>query len=192
MKPTVSFNKFLDRQRDPTSPLTTWTIPDYELLARIATNWDSQRPGYRDGVILVPIDPTGFLGAIRVLMDGDKLVGVYQPRCRERGELPRKHFYFDGKGLVFPKSTPVSVDVVLYHKDVLAESDEVIDTDWSVITILGKLCGPEMEEPMPPETLMANHFQDSGGTATGMTPEQFQEALRKSYFYWRDKAPIQV
>jgi hypothetical protein len=35
-----------------------------------------------------------------------------------------------------------------------------------------------------PDTLMANHFQESGGTATRMTDSEFVEALRKSRAYW--------
>ena len=48
----------------------------------------------------------------------------------------------------------------------------------------------EDEEPITVGTLMANHFHIDGGTATGMTPEEFVAALRKSYLYWKDKALI--
>ncbi len=43
---------------------------------------------------------------------------------------------------------------------------------------------------MDPNTMMANHFHDDGGTQTGMSSEEFVRALRKSYFFWRDKALI--
>jgi hypothetical protein len=86
------------------------------------------------------------------------------------------------------KTEPLSVDVVLYHRDTLAEGGDLVSQEWSVIAVLGKFCLEGVEEPMTPETLMANHFKDDGGTATGMTHEEFQEALRRSYFYWRDKA----
>lgn len=43
---------------------------------------------------------------------------------------------------------------------------------------------------MSPGILMANHFQISGGTATHMTREQFEAALRRSFLYWRDKGKI--
>jgi hypothetical protein len=33
--------------------------------------------------------------------------------------------------------------------------------------------GSSEPDPMPPETLMANHFHESGGTATGMSDSEF-------------------
>jgi len=160
-------------------------MSDEELLAMILENWRDRRQGYRSGVVLVPVPPEGFFSATRVLNKGDRLVGEY--KTRRKGEVPRKTLYVQSDE---GKTTPVSVDVVLYRKEVLAEGGEKCPTDWSVITILGKLCGSEKEEPMDPNTLMANHFQDSGGTATGMSPQEFEEALRKSYFYWRNKASV--
>jgi hypothetical protein len=184
--PVFGFNPFLDGQRDPNRASTHWTISDGELLDRIKQNWPRRRPGYRDGVVLVPISPEGFLTAVRLLVEGDRLEGVY--RARREGETPRKLIYFKSDVPVAEtKIQPQSVDVVLYHRDVLAEDGEVVPEDWSVITVLGKQCGEEEEEPMNPETLMANHFHDSGGTQTKMSDSQFTEALRRSYWYWRDK-----
>jgi hypothetical protein len=37
-------------------------------------------------------------------------------------------------------------------------------------------------------TLIANHFELDGGTATGMSPEEFEWALRESVLFWKDKA----
>lgn len=82
------------------------------------------------------------------------------------------------------------VDAVLYHKDTLAEGNENSDlsADYEVVTFLPR--GTEEEQPLAPETLMANHFLDSGGTATGMSPEEFEQALKKSYAYWRNRMLI--
>jgi hypothetical protein len=183
----LGLNKFLDRQRDPNGGLTHWEFSDEELLRRIEAGWEKRRPGYREGVVLVPVPAKGFRAGLRVLQEGDELKGSY--KARQAGETPRKALaYVSPVPVAEAKTEPLSVDVVLYHRDVLAEGGDIVTTEWSAIAVLGKFCPEGVEEPMTPDTLMANHFQDSGGTATGMSPEEFQEALRRSYFYWRDKA----
>jgi hypothetical protein len=44
---------------------------------------------------------------------------------------------------------------------------------------------------MPPETLIANHFELSGGTATKMTDSEFVASLKESVMYWKDKVMVQ-
>ena len=39
-------------------------------------------------------------------------------------------------------------------------------------------------------TMLANHFQFSGGTETKMSDAKFIAALRKSAEYWKDKALV--
>jgi hypothetical protein len=76
---------------------------------------------------------------------------------------------------------------VLYHRDVLAENDEdSTGADWDIISVNGS----PTTEPMPihPDVLIANHFQLDGGTATGMSAEVFEAALRESVLFWKDKA----
>lgn len=159
------------------------TRPLEDLLPEITANLHLAKPGYRDGVILVPISAEGFTGQIRTLEAGDTFTGSY--KSRQEGETPRKEIRVSG--------TPdklAAVDVVLYHRDTLAEGDENSDltADYEVVTFLTKIS--DEEQPMPPETLMANHFLDSGGTSTRMTDSEFTEALRKSYAFWRGRALI--
>lgn len=183
----IAMHPFVDRQRDPNVGLTHWEFSDEELLRRIEAGWAKRRPGYREGVVLVSVPSKGFRAGLRVLQEGDELKGSY--RARQAGETPRKTLaYVSPVPVAEAKTEPLSVDVVLYHRDTLAEGGDLVSQEWSVIAVLGKFCLEGVEEPMTPETLMANHFKDDGGTATGMTHEEFQEALRRSYFYWRDKA----
>lgn len=89
------------------------------------------------------------------------------------------------------KKTPCkAVDIILYRKDVLAEGDEnSTDADWEVVSINGRLTLEEM--PIHPDTLCANHFGLDGGTSTGMTPEEFEAALKKSVLFWKNKALLE-
>ena len=140
--------------------------------------------GYRDGVLLIPIDPTGFNCPVMKLKPGDRFVGIYDKRCE--GEDPRKKIWKY-------KSLPPAkrVNIILYRKDVLLEThDETTGADWDMIAVQALDIEGNEEVPMDPTTLMYNHFQLSGGTSTKMTAAEFTEALRKSLLYWKDRILI--
>ena len=199
-------SKFLAKSKTPNQ-----RFPFEELLTRVDRNWDARRAGYRDGVILVPIDPDGFQCTIAMLQPGDKLCGEF--KVRAAGEDPRKRIYLDQRGIeVTPGSflyqsrklpPAVAVDVVLYRKDVLegdkdwknlTEPTMPISNgmdwyDFAVIAVLARPCKDPL--PIDPDTLIANHFHLSGGTATNMTDREFVEALRESVLAWKNLAYVE-
>jgi hypothetical protein len=177
----IAFNNFARRQTE-TSPFSHWLISDEVFLNRVQYEFGRAKPGYRDGVILVPVDPDGFFSSVIQLKAGDKLEGEF--KARREGEDPRKTLHAKGQ-----KLPAKAVDVVLYRKDVLAENkDNSTDADWEIISVNAS---PEKGDvPIQPETLIANHFQLSGGTATNMTDSEFVEALKASVLYWKDKAMV--
>lgn len=178
--PTFAINPFVRRQT-PDSRFSHFDGEEAELLARVEARFSDATPGYRDGVVLVPVDPEGFWSSTVKLEPGDRLVGVFEPRVE--GEAPRKSLFVEGR----PKQKAAAVDVVLYRGDVLRETGEQSSAaDWEVIALLAR-CSVE-QEPMDPTTLMANHFQISGGTPTMMSDSDFAAALQKSFLYWQDKA----
>jgi hypothetical protein len=179
IKDRVHINSFVRRQTKE-SPFSYWTFDDEELYNRILAGWFKFVPGYRDGVILVPIDPKGCFSGIIQLKAGDKLVGEYT--ARKEGEEPRKHTYAVGEKL--PAKTCY---VVLYRHDVLVEGKEnETDKEWEMVSF--NASPTDKEPPIVPGTLIANHFKLSGGTATGMTDSEFVAALKVSVEYWKDKA----
>lgn len=177
----IAFNNFARRQTVE-SPFSHWLISDEVFLNRVQYEFSRAKPGYRDGVILVPVDPDGFFSSVIQLKAGDKLEGEF--KARREGEDPRKTLHAKGQ-----KLPAKAVDVVLYRKDVLAENkDNSTDADWEIISVNAS---PEKGDvPIQPETLIANHFQLSGGTATNMTDSEFVEALKASVLYWKDKAMV--
>jgi hypothetical protein len=177
----VDFNSLVRRQTEE-SKFTHWVISDSEFINRVECQFHYAKPGYKDGVILVPISAEGFFSSVTLLKEGDKLTGEFKSRIA--GEEPRKSMSVKGE-----KLPARSVDVVLYRKDVLAENDEhTTVADWEVVSVNGS---PEIgATPILPETLIANHFKLSGGSATNMTAEQFEETLRISVLYWKDKAMV--
>lgn len=178
---TIAISNFVRRQT-PESQFSHWNHFDEGLLGIVQSNMDKAVPGYKPGVILVPVPPEGFFSNVVHLKDGDMLIGFYAPR--RPGEVPRKQmFVLNGE-----KMPAARVDVVLYHHDVLAENnDQSSDAEWEIISVNAEVSDGGQPAPMTAGTLMANHFQESGGTATGMSAEEFEDALKTSRTYWNDK-----
>jgi len=175
----IHLTKFVQRQT-PDSQYSHWFSND-DLLEQVNANFDKHKPGYRDGVILVPISPEGVCSGVVQLYSGDKLTGVF--RERKEGEEPRKSIWAAHSSKVPAKSAYV----VLYRHDVLVETGEnETDADWEIISV--NASPTEDDPPIMPDVLIANHFQLSGGTATNMTNEEFVKQLKESVFYWKDKA----
>lgn len=179
---TFGINPFVLRQV-ASSPFTHFEGEFEELKKMLAENFHLAKPGYREGVCLVPVAGDRFFCGVVTLKEGDQLVGEY--KARRPGEEPRKTTRVVGG----TKSPCSHVDLVLYSKEVLAEGDEErTGSDWDLIAINGRTTEEEM--PIAPMTLIANHFVLDGGTATGMSPEEFESALRESVLFWKDKALI--
>jgi hypothetical protein len=187
-------NSFVRRQTLDSS-FTHFEGTDVDLLARIERS-EKIEPGYRNGVVLVVLegeDAENFFTGLVTLKEGDKLVGEFA--ARREGEVPRKSIRlknetgaqrFDNNPQ--PNKQPCKrVDVVCYSHDTLAEDgDAESDKPWEIIALNGY---PTTESaPIAPNVLMHSHFHTDGGTATNMTPEEFEAALRESFLYWKDKA----
>jgi hypothetical protein len=195
--PTIGVNNFVRRQ--------TWesefthfeddheALPDEDSWQKVLTlvkeHFHQAKPGYRDGVVLVPVPPDHFYTGLVTLKEGDDLVGSYE--ARRPGEEPRKQVWVlrsgESRNAGGGKERCRYVDVVLYRRDVLEEGgEECTGCDWDIISLNGRTT--DEEAPIEPWTLMANHFELDGGTATGMSPEEFEADLRASVLYWKDKA----
>jgi len=183
---TFHFNSFVRRQTME-SCFSHWAFSDEEMFKRIKGAIENGRvtKGYRDGVVLAHVHASGFFtGQVR-LVEGDKLVGAFE--SRRDGEFPRKTLKVLRDD---PEKIPaVAVDVVLYHSEVLAEDgSNEIDDGWEIVSVNARATAGE--EPIHPEVFMYNHFGSEGGTDTGMTSEQFEEVMRKSFLYWKDRAVL--
>ena len=152
----------------------------------VEDSFDKRKPGYREGVVLVPVPPTGFYTATVPLKPGMNLKATFEPR--REGEEPRLHV-----GVLPPlgcydvaKHPAVACDIVLYASTVLAEDGDntlpPVEGNWEIVSINPR-CTVE-DEPIRPEALIANHLQESGGTATHMTDSEFVAQLRVSRAYW--------
>ena len=179
----VGINSFVKRQT-PASRFSHYSGTDDELLVLVQQAWENAKPGYREGVLLVPVEPSGFFSGVVRLEEGDTLTGVFE--ARREGEKPRKAVGAHNK----EKLPAGAVDVVLYSSGVLAEDEDnelpADGNNWEVISINAS---PDLYEmPIEPNVLMHNHFGSSGGTKTHLGDEEFVSMLRQSFVYWSDKA----
>lgn len=110
--------------------------------------------------------------------------GVILVQIPPEGFFSRKSTHVIGN-----KSPAKRVDVVLYHHNVLIEKQEnESDKEWEIICV--NACPTDEPSPIPPDTLIANHFELSGGTKTNMSDSEFINALKESVNYWKDKALV--
>lgn len=148
-----------------------------ELVKLVSDNFDKQIPGYRPGVILVPVPPERFYTSMCKLDENSILETTFEKRWE--GEEPvLKTVVVNGK-----KSPAKFVKIVLYSHEVLKETNEQsTDDEWEIISINASLVE---NEPMHPMTMARNMLQKAGGTKGEYTGQQFAEAL----WFWREYAP---
>lgn len=199
MLPEYGFGSFVRRQT-PNSKFSHTTLSDNEVIDLVEKNFTRAKPSYRKynpltglddkgllfgGVIAIPVPAEGFFTSVCTLKEGDKLAGVYE--ARKKGEDPRVSY-----GVVGGQKIPArSVDIILYHADVLAEEKDPNwkpGALWEIISINASPELPGVEVPIHPMTLLHNHFLSTGGTATNLNPEELEAKLRVSLAYWKDKA----
>lgn len=145
-----------------------------ELVKLTEDNFKNRTQGYRDGVVLVPINPKRFYTSL-CKINKDSIFETKYVERREGEEPVKVTTLKNGK-----KSKAKFVNIVLYRKDVLAENNEnSTDSDWEIISINASIVE---NEPMHPMTMARNMLNKTGGTKAEYTGQQFAEAL----WFWKD------
>lgn len=172
----------LAARQTPQSEFSHWEFSDELLIEKTANafNEGNFKQGYRKGVVLVSIESQGLFSGITTLNEKTPLEAKFEARID--GEEPRLSFYAKGN-----KTPAKNAYVVLYHADVLKETNErTADTDWEIISVNASQF--DFEPPIQPTALIYNHLELSGGTSTKMTDEEFVKSLKESMMFWKDKA----
>ena len=142
-----------------------------QLEALVTEHFAEAAPGYRDGVVLVPVPVDGFFTPVVPLEEGMELRSVFEPR--REGEAPFVQTTVKGVG---EKSPAKGVSIVLYHHDVLQEDDGAsTDAEWEIVSIQARVT--EGEEPMHPYTMARNFLHMDGGTKGEFSAEDFAQAI---------------
>lgn len=181
--PKIHLTTFAKNRHTPTSPRSHFGGTEEELIKLVQDNFAKAKPGYRAGVILVPVPPENFFSAVIELHEGDSFSGKFVPR--RAGEEPRKEIYVTNRS----KSPAKIVNIVLYRHDVLKENNEQeSNAEWEIVSINAAIT--EEEEPIAVMTLLHNHFESNGGTKTNLSDSDFVAMLKKSFVYWKNKSQI--
>ena len=182
--PSIAINQFVTRQT-PESKYSHFDGTWDQLVGLVKQNFSRAKPGYMEGVKLIPVPSEGFYTSITELQPGAAISAKYE--ARREGENPYMQLTTSGGDKLPAKS----VDVVVYSHDVLTKDNEnSTDADWEIISINASPWeGTEGEsEPLMPEALMRNYFGEPGGSQMeGVSPDKFVEMLRRSREYWRNK-----
>lgn len=175
--PTVAVSQFVRRQT-PESRFAHFKGSWEELRHIVEEYFGVAQPGYRDGVVLVPVPPEGFWASTVEVEATTKLKATFE--ARQKGEAPFIQVVAEGA-----KQPAKAVDIVLYRADVLAEdNDRSSDADWEVISINARIT--EEPEPMDPMTMARNFLHLAGGTKGEFTAQQFAEAI----LYWSGRCRV--
>ena len=182
---SVTVNEFVRRQVKGTGK----TYANGLTFEEIASHGEEQlkkghyTEGYRDGVILVHVAKKLFshftCPFIRITEETKLKATVVKRR-------PQEEPYIQMRAL---NGTPLktgSVDLILYHHDVLKETnEESTDADWELISFHAIPDGIE-DMPMGPATMMRNQLQLVGGTKACYKSSQWAESVK----FWQEYAVL--
>lgn len=171
----IGVNNFVLRQT-PEAPYSHYDGPWEEVVSMVVVYFGRAKPGYKPGVLLVPLPPDRFFSSTILITPETELRAVLQARR----DFEAKYVSVRAKG---GKSPAKFVFVVLYSKEVLGV-EATTDAEWEIISINAR--ETEEEEPMDPMTMARNFLELPGGTKGDFTADQFA----KSIVYWSARALI--
>ena len=178
---SVSINKFVKRQIKGSGKTYAEGL-SFEEIAQHAqeqlTN-GNYKPGYRDGVILVHVAKkliSHFTCPFVRITEKTKLKATVVKR------RPEEETYIQMRALNGTPMKTGSVDLILYHHDVLSETNEqTSDADWELISF--HAIPEEIDNmPMGPVTMMRNQLQLTGGTKAFYESEKWAESVK----FWQE------
>ena len=186
MKATVTVNDFVRRQ----TPGSGKSFSNKLTFEEIATHAQNQltkglfHPGYRDGVILVPVAEdlvAKFICPYVKIDENTKFITRYIRR--RGGEEP----YIQTRALNGKPLPAGKVELVLYSHTVLAENNEqTTNADWELISINAVPQGVD-RLPMGPVTMMRNQMELPGGTAAHYNSDEWAESVR----FWQQYVALE-
>lgn len=183
-RPDIGWSEFARGRHLPGGRHTWFEGDDEELLRRLRAGWPRRRPGQGrmdlTQVVIVPVEPAGFVGAT-VLVDESTPLHARFDR-RQPGEAGFVRVTAEGE------REPVRhAAVVLYSAATLLENGGARSTgcDWEIVCLLA---GPREVEPMDPLTMARNFLQEAGGTFADYTAREFAEAI----WYWSRRAGAHI
>ncbi len=161
-----------------------WTFDEIADHAEKQLTLGYYRPGYRDGIILVPVADeyvSKFICPYVKLAGDTRLLATLVRRRPEEEPYIRIRAKY---GTPLPAG---KVDLVLYRHDVLMENNEfTTQSEWELISINAVPVGVDTL-PMGPITMMRNQLELPGGTAAHYDSDEWAESVR----FWQQYAALE-
>ena len=178
-------NSFVRRQVKSSGK--TYSTLSFEEIASYAEDRVKRghyKSGYREGVILINVEGNliaQFICPFTRLTDDTKLVATMTRR------RPEEEPYIQIRALNGSPLKAESVEIILYHHDVLTESNEQESSEgWELIAFHAIPEGVG-HMPMVPITMMRNQLQLEGGTKGVYNSNEWAESVN----FWQKYAVFQ-
>ena len=141
------------------------------------------KEGYRDGVILVQVSKELIHHFICPFV---KITEETELKATVLRRRPEEKPYIQIRALNGTLLKTGAVDLILYHHDVLKETNEqTTDADWELISF--HAIPEEIDNmPMGPVTMMRNQLQLFGGTKAFYESEKWAESIK----FWQEYAVL--
>ena len=182
---SVGVNEFVCRQSLSSGKTYSPTL-SFEEIATHAKKQLEQgmyKNGYRDGVILAEVEEEQCSEFICPFVNITEDTNLQAEIVRRR---PEEEPYIQLRALNGSPLPTGNVDLILYRKDVLAETNEQsTDADWELISFHAVPKGLE-DMPMGPVTMMRNQLQLKGGTKALYPPEDWAASVH----FWQKYAVL--
>ena len=186
MNNRVKVNSFVRRQvKSSGKTYSTLSFEEIASYAEAQLEKGNFKAGYRDRVILVNVEEKlvkHFICPFTRLTDDSQLTATM---IRRR---PEEEPYIQIRALNGIALTTGSVDLVLYHHDVLAETNEHEFTEgWELIAFHAIPEGVD-DMPMGPVTMMRNQLQLTGGTKAHYESDDWAKSVK----FWQEYAILDL
>ena len=179
---TVGVNEFVKRQQKNTGKTySLLTFDEIALHAQEQLNKKKFKEGYRDGVIIINVENNLIEKFICPFVKIDHNT-ILKAEVSKRRENEDHYIRIKAKNGASLKAG--SVEIILYRKDVLKETNEnTTDADWELISFHAVPQGIDIM-PMGPVTMMRNQLQLTGGTKGNYSADEWAKSVK----FWQQYA----
>ena len=140
------------------------------LIAKIEDAWaaGNHKPGFREGVVLVSVDPTGFKSAMVALEDATSITTTYEARREGEGK-------FATTRAAGPTQDAKFCEIVLYTQAALEGDASKEQADYEIVS----MNADDIENaPMGLAAMVRNTFELPGGTKAEYPAEEWARAAQ--------------
>ena len=183
---TVGISNFIKNQikRSGKTEIVNISLNEVAEYAEKKLNQKKFKQGYRDGVII--IESTNLIFCQNFICPIIKIDKNTRFCTKVTKRRPEELNYIQIKALNGKRLKTVCVELILYRKDVLEETNEnSTNSDWELIAFHAIPDGIE-KLPMKPVTMMRNQLQLPGGTKAYYSSEEWAESIH----FWQQYSLI--